>query len=257
MPEFFTSAYKSLKQKFLNIDAPIALAILITFARSVYEISTFSGAGYLDSMSGIVFFMLIGRFFQNKSYETLSFDRDYTSYFPLGVTVLHAEGAETQIQVSQLKKGDRIKIHNNEIVPADGILFMGKANIDYSFVTGESLPTEKSIGEIIYAGGRQTAGAIELEVVKEVSQSYLTQLWNNDVFKREKRIQNVLHSSVKSLFHLRPVQRSYCRRNILEHERSGTYLECCYRCINCGLSLCFITLGHLYQWQHDWHITAL
>lgn len=184
--EFFTSAYKSLKQKFLNIDAPIALAILITFARSVYEISTFSGAGYLDSMSGIVFFMLIGRFFQNKSYETLSFDRDYTSYFPLGVTVLHAEGAETQIQVSQLKKGDRIKIHNNEIVPADGILFMGKANIDYSFVTGESLPTEKSIGEIIYAGGRQTAGAIELEVVKEVSQSYLTQLWNNDVFKKEK-----------------------------------------------------------------------
>lgn len=184
--EFFTSAYKSLKQKFLNIDAPIALAVFITFARSVYEISTFSGAGYLDSMSGIVFFMLIGRFFQNKSYETLSFDRDYTSYFPLGVTVLHAEGAETQIQVSQLKKGDRIKIHNNEIVPADGILFMGKANIDYSFVTGESLPTEKSIGEIIYAGGRQTAGAIELEVVKEVSQSYLTQLWNNDVFKKEK-----------------------------------------------------------------------
>ncbi len=184
--EFFTSAYKSLKQKFLNIDAPIALAVLIAFARSVYEICTFTGAGYLDSMSGIVFFMLIGRFFQNKSYETLSFDRDYKSYFPLGVTVFKGEGEEIQIPVSQLKKGDRIKIHNNEIVPADGILFMGKANIDYSFVTGESLPTEKSIGEIIYAGGRQTAGAIELEVVKEVSQSYLTQLWNNDVFKKEK-----------------------------------------------------------------------
>lgn len=182
--EFFVSAWKSLRKKFLNIDAPIALAILITFGRSVYEISTFTGAGYLDSMSGIVFFMLLGRFFQDKTYQTLSFDRDYTSYFPLGVTVISDQGDEKQVPVSDIRKGDRIKIHSNEIVPADGILFMGQASIDYSFVTGESLPVEKGIGEIIYAGGRQEGGAIELEVVKEVSQSYLTQLWNNEAFER-------------------------------------------------------------------------
>ncbi|HEY1039088.1 MAG TPA: heavy metal translocating P-type ATPase metal-binding domain-containing protein, partial [Bacteroidia bacterium] len=69
---FFVSAFQGIKQKFLNIDAPIALAILITFVRSVYEITTQSGAGYLDSMTGIVFFMLIGRFFQDKTYNTLS-----------------------------------------------------------------------------------------------------------------------------------------------------------------------------------------
>lgn len=184
--EFFTSAYKSLRQKFLNIDAPIALAILITFLRSIYEITSFTGPGYLDSMSGIVFFMLIGRFFQNKSYQTLNFERDYKSYFPLGVTIIHKDHTETQIPVSDLKKGDRIKIHHNEIIPADGILFYGKGIIDYSFVTGESLATEKNIGEIIYAGGKQTSGAIEMEVVKEVSQSYLTQLWNNDTFKLKK-----------------------------------------------------------------------
>jgi Cu+-exporting ATPase len=183
--EFFTSAYTSLKQKFLNIDAPIALAVLMAFGRSVYEICTFSGAGYLDSMSGIVFFMLVGRFFQDKTYQSISFDRDYKSYFPLGVTTIDSEGTEKQISVSEVKKGDRIKIHSQEIIPADGILFLGKANIDYSFVTGESLPTEKSIGEIIYAGGKQIGGALELEVIKEVSQSYLTQLWNNDTFKNK------------------------------------------------------------------------
>ena len=181
--DFFISSWKSLKQKFLNIDAPIALAIFITFSRSVYEILSGKGAGYLDSMSGIVFFMLIGRLFQDRTYQTLSFDRDYTSYFPLGVTVLNDNGSEDQIPISKLKTGQRIKIHSEEIIPADAILFFGKASIDYSFVTGESLPIEKSIGEIIYAGGKQVAGAIELEVVKEVSQSYLTQLWNNDAFK--------------------------------------------------------------------------
>ena len=189
--EFFISAYKSLKQKFLNIDAPIALAILIAFVRSVYEITSGTGAGYFDSMSGIVFFMLIGRFFQDKTYQTLTFDRDYTSYFPIGVTLLGNEGEESQVAVSSIKKGDRLRIHSHEIIPADGILFLGKANIDYSFVTGESLPSEKGIGEIIYAGGKQIGGAIELEVIKEVSQSYLTQLWNNDVFKKEREKKKV------------------------------------------------------------------
>ena len=181
--DFFVSSWKSLQQKFLNIDVPIALAIAITFGRSIYEILSHTGAGYLDSMSGIVFFMLLGRFFQNRTYQTLSFDRDYTSYFPLGITTLNEDGTENQIPISNLKNGQRIKIHSGEIIPADAILFLGKANIDYSFVTGESIPIEKSIGEIIYAGGKQTAGAIELEVVKEVSQSYLTQLWDNDAFK--------------------------------------------------------------------------
>ncbi len=183
--EFFTSAYKSLRRRFLNIDAPIALAILITFGRSVYEILSQTGAGYLDSMSGIVFFMLLGRFFQNKTYESLSFDRDFRSYFPIGVTRLKEEGVEEQIPVADIKKGDRLRIHSHEIIPADGMLFLGKGNIDYSFVTGESLPSEKVIGELVYAGGKQIGASIEIEVVKEVSQSYLTQLWNNDVFKKQ------------------------------------------------------------------------
>lgn len=185
--EFFISAWKGLKQKFLNIDAPIALAILITFGRSVYEILSGTGAGYLDSMTGIVFFMLIGRFFQDKTYNTLTFNRDYTSYFPLGITVINEDGSVKQIPVSDLKPGQRIKIHSQEIIPADSILFLGKANIDYSFVTGESVPVEKGIGEIVYAGGKQTGGALEMEVVKEVSQSYLTQLWNNDTFSKDKQ----------------------------------------------------------------------
>ncbi|MES2679465.1 MAG: heavy metal translocating P-type ATPase metal-binding domain-containing protein [Bacteroidota bacterium] len=182
--EFFSSAFKSLKQRFLNIDAPIALAILITFSRSLYDIFTQSGPGFLDSMSGIVFFMLIGRFFQDKTYQSLTFDRDYTSYFPIGITRLTRNGDEEQIPVSEIRKGDRLLVHSQEIIPADGILFMGTGNIDYSFVTGESLSCEKGIGELVYAGGKQIGAAIEIEVIKEVSQSYLTQLWNNDVFKK-------------------------------------------------------------------------
>ncbi len=180
--EFYISAYKGIQQKFLNIDVPIVLAIVMTFTRSAIDIFGHYGPGYLDSLSGVVFFMLIGRIFQDRTYQTLSFDRDYKSYFPVSVTVKN-EDAETAIPISKLKVGQRIVVRNNELIPADAILFYGKAMIDYSFVTGESAPVERVIGEIVYAGGKQQGGAIELEIVKEVSQSYLTQLWNKDTFR--------------------------------------------------------------------------
>lgn len=182
--EFFETAWKGIKHRFLNIDAPIALAILITFARSMYEIFSKSGAGYLDSMSGIVFFMLVGRYLQDKTYQSISFDRDYKSFFPIAVNVLKEERV-IPTQIDKIKSGDIIQIYNNELIPADCILSKGKAEIDYSFVSGESLPVLREVGEIIYAGGKQMAGALELVVVKEVSQSYLTNLWNKDIFKKK------------------------------------------------------------------------
>ena len=182
--DYFTSAYKGLKKKFVNIDFPISLGISVLFLRSLFEIVTQYGTGYLDSLSGLVFFLLLGKLFQSKTYDTLNFERNYKSYFPLSVTTIKF-GKETTIPVSKLKKGDRIVIRNQELIPADSILFKGDASIDYSFVTGESLPVDKVLGEIIYAGGRQCGSLIELEVIKDVSQSYLTQLWNNKIFKKK------------------------------------------------------------------------
>ena len=180
---FYKSALKGLQHRFLNIDAPIVLAILVTFSRSVYEVTTGSGSGYFDSMTGIVFFMLIGRILQDKTYQQLSFERDYTSYFPVAVTVMR-NNQEIPTSLPNIKLSDTLLIHNEELIPADGILTKGKALIDYSFVTGESMPILKEMGEIVYAGGRQKAGNIEVLVMKEVSQSYLTSLWEKDSLKQ-------------------------------------------------------------------------
>lgn len=174
---FFASAWSGLRHKFLNIDAPIALAVLVTFVRSAWEIGSGRGSGYFDSMSGIVFFMLAGRVLQDRTYRQLSFDRDYTAYFPMAVTVLASSGRLSKA-LPEVRCGDTLLIHNGELIPADGILTRGDALIDYSFVTGESLPVRKDMGELVYAGGRQTGTTIEVLVIKEVAQSYLTQLWN-------------------------------------------------------------------------------
>ena len=181
----FKSAFKGLQQKNINIDVPLALAIIITFGRSYYEIISSTGAGYLDSGSGIIFFILIGRWFQNKTYDAISFDRDYHSYFPLGVTVLRNE-MEENIPATKLRKGDFIVVKNEEMIPADALLVNGQAFIDYSFVSGENTPVTKRVGEIVYAGGKQIGTSLKLQVIKESSQSYITQLWNNEIFGKTK-----------------------------------------------------------------------
>ena len=180
---FYFSAWKGLRHRFLNIDAPIALAILVTFSRSAYEVLSGAGSGYFDSMTGIVFFMLAGRTLQDRTYRQLSFERDYTSYFPVAVAVLEGD-KERPRSLPEIRCGDTLRIHHEELIPADGILTRGQALIDYSFVTGESLPVIKEVGELVYAGGKQTGAAIEMLVVKEVAQSYLTRLWNRQDEKK-------------------------------------------------------------------------
>jgi Cu+-exporting ATPase len=187
---YFTSAYKGLRSKILNIDVPIALGIAVLFIRSTIDIVFDLGTGFFDSLSGLVFFLLLGKFFQQKTYSYLSFERDYKSYFPIAVTRLfkNSEGktVEEQAEVYTVKKGDRLLIRNNEIIPVDAILIKGNALIDYSFVTGEAEPISKQSGDKLFAGGKQQAGILEVEVLKPVAQSYLTQLWSNDVFSKDK-----------------------------------------------------------------------
>jgi Cu+-exporting ATPase len=180
--DYFKSAWNSLKRNELNLDVPLALGILILFLRSAIEIITQTGPGFMDTLCSLVFFILIGKWVQQRTYYHISFERDYRSYFPVAVTVLE-EDNETPKQIADLEVGNRILIRNNEIIPADAILLKGNASVDFSFVTGESKPVAKVLGEVVYAGGRQIGGAIELEVVKAVSQSYLTRLWNNESFK--------------------------------------------------------------------------
>lgn len=191
--DYFISAYKGLRSKILNIDVPIALGIFVLFVRSTAEIVLDLGTGFFDSLTGLVFFLLLGKFFQQKTYNFLSFERDYKSYFPIAVTRITTDKKEENTQIYDVKKGDRLLIRNQELIPVDGILINGEAKIDYSFVTGEAVPVNKKSGDKLFAGGKQLSGSIEMEVLASVSQSYLTQLWSNDVFQKDK------NSSFKTL----------------------------------------------------------
>lgn len=181
---YYVSAYKSIRTKMFNIDIPIALGIIVMFIRSAVDIIFGYGQGFFDSLTALVFFMLLGKMFQQKTYNFLSFERDFKSYFPIAVTQINAQKEENSVPVYDIKKGDRLLIRNQELIPVDGILISENCQIDYSFVTGEAVPIHKKSGDKIFAGGKQLGKVIEMEVLNSVSQSYLTQLWSNAVFQK-------------------------------------------------------------------------
>ena len=181
---YYVSAYKSIKTKMLNIDIPIALGIVVMFVRSAFDIIMDYGSGFFDSLTGLIFFMLLGKMFQIKTYSFLSFERDFKSYFPIAITKIKADASEESVPVYEVQKGDRLLIRNQELIPVDGILISEQAEIDYSFVTGEAIAINKKSGDKVFAGGKQIGKVIEMEVLHSVSQSYLTQLWSNDVFQK-------------------------------------------------------------------------
>lgn len=181
---YYVSAYKSIKTKMLNIDIPIALGIVVMFIRSTFDIVMDYGSGFFDSLTGLIFFMLLGKMFQIKTYSFLSFERDFKSYFPIAITKINSDLSEESVAIYEVEKGDRLLIRNQELIPVDGILISEKAEIDYSFVTGEAIPITKQSGDKVFAGGKQIGKVIEMEVLHSVSQSYLTQLWSNDVFQK-------------------------------------------------------------------------
>jgi len=199
--DFFVSAWAGLKHRMINLDAPLALIIAVLFLRSAFEIISSTGPGFTDTLTGLVFLLLSGRWVKQRTYFHLSFKRDYRSYFPVAVTIIR-QGYEKAIAIEELTIGDRILIRNNEIIPADAILMKGEAFADFSFVTGESEPIKKVLGEIVYAGGRQGGEAIELEVIKPVSQGYLTSLWNNETFSKKEGTNGNFNDNIAKYFSL-------------------------------------------------------
>ncbi|SMO45367.1 heavy metal translocating P-type ATPase [Gracilimonas mengyeensis] len=181
--DYLKSAFAALSQRGVNLDVPISIGIVALFSQSVYEIVTLTGTGYMDSFTGLIFFLLIGKLVQQKTFNRLSFDRDYRSYLPIAVNVLNDNGEEYSVSLDKLEPGKQMRLRNQELVPCDSTLISDEAFLDYSFITGESEPVTVKKGERVFAGGRLIGNAALLKTEEKVTNSYLTKLWNHEAFQ--------------------------------------------------------------------------
>lgn len=174
--DYFEKAFLSFKMKKIDINIPIALGIITIFLFSNYLVFIKNESGYFDSLSGLIFFLLLGQFFQNKLFESFRRERDIEDFFPLAVLKKENDQWISE-NIKSLEVGNLIKIRNNEIIPCDSLLKNGTAKIDNSFITGESVLQSYNNDELIYAGGRQKGSAIELIINKTFDQATWTKIW--------------------------------------------------------------------------------
>ncbi|MGM0479535.1 MAG: heavy metal translocating P-type ATPase [Bacteroidota bacterium] len=175
---YLKSAYHAIRTGQLNLDIPIALGILVLFTKSAVTVIQMEGAGYFDSFTGFVFFLLIGKWFQSRTYRSLSFDNDPKAYFPLGVHRVKTEQEDEIVQIDALEKENVIRVFNEEIIPCDGTLMAERAVIDTSFITGESELVTLSKGDRIYAGSKLIGTAVLIKVLSTTNQSKFASIWN-------------------------------------------------------------------------------
>jgi Cu+-exporting ATPase len=186
---YLVSAYHAVRTQQLNLDIPIALGILVLFFKSAVTVLQGEGSGYIDSFTGFVFFLMIGKWFQSRTYKTMSFDNDPKAYFPLGVHRI-SEGSEEIVKISEIKEQDQLHIFNEEIIPCDGALKSDKAVIDTSFITGESALVNLKKGDRIYAGSKLIGSSIFIDVLTTTDQSKFASIWNQANEKTQSLIQN-------------------------------------------------------------------
>ena len=183
--DYFKTAWQAVRTRTMALEVPVALGLAVLFGRSVVEVATATGEGFMDSFTGLVFFLLIGRLFQQKVFDRVAFDRTFRSFLPLSVQVERESGLAV-IPIEQLRPGDRIVVRPQEVVPADAILLDERADMDYAFITGEQRPVPARFGEKVRAGGRVVDRAIRLRVLHEASHSQLARFWSNQVFAKPK-----------------------------------------------------------------------
>ncbi len=175
---FFQSAWGALRQKQATMDVPIVLGILALAGQSWMDVLGGTGPGYFDSLAGLIFFLLLGRWFQHASYAKLNFERDYKHFFPFSVLRLEEDGQERHVPIAEIKTGQRMRIRQGETVPVDSQVLLGQADLDLAFITGESLTQHASEGSEIPAGARLVLGTLEVKALRNLNQSYLTSLWS-------------------------------------------------------------------------------
>ncbi|QEM80696.1 heavy metal translocating P-type ATPase [Halomonas binhaiensis] len=164
---FFFGALRDLRSRTLGMDVPVSLAIAGAYLASVWAVFSQSGEMYFDSVSMFTFFLLAGRYIEARARTHYGKTGNaMSSLIPAAAVQIDADGNERMVPSSELESGDRIRVRPGEQIPADGIIRDGLASLDESMLSGEALPSTRTLGDTVNAGCMVLDSPVEIEVTQ-------------------------------------------------------------------------------------------
>ena len=189
--KFFISGFKSLLHGAPNMDTLVALGSTASYGYSVYALFAMTQAqvlGYMDGVMGymhefyfesaamILTLITVGKMLEAHSKgKTTDALKGLMKLAPKTATVLR-NGAEVQVGISEVKKGDHFVVRPGENIPVDGIVLDGNSAVNESALTGESVPVDKAKGDTVSAATLNQSGFLTCEAMRVGEDTTLSQI---------------------------------------------------------------------------------
>ena len=174
---FWMGAWRSLKRRYLTMDVPVSLAIILAYLTSFWGTVTASGEVYFDSIAMFTFFLLLGRYLEMRlRYQNQQLTGMAAQLLPISVTTVDADGNESQIPLVELQTAQQVRIGNGDTIPCDGRVILGRSSVVESLLTGEAEPVSKVVGDNVIAGTVNTDGTLLIEAMAVGSRTRLSMI---------------------------------------------------------------------------------
>jgi heavy metal-(Cd/Co/Hg/Pb/Zn)-translocating P-type ATPase len=166
---FYRAAWLSLRNREMSIDVPISLALLSGAAMGLYSELSGVHENYFDSLTALVFLLLLSRYFLKRIQDKALAVQDLHFFYhndSVRKSVDSSHESFSSIHPQFLKVGDVIQLKEEDFIPADGIILRGSVRVNASLLTGESEASRHTVGDAVFAGTQVVHGDVLVRVDK-------------------------------------------------------------------------------------------
>lgn len=179
---FYRTSYLAIKNKNLSIDIPIAMSLIMGGIMGIYNLVNHVPENYFDSLTALVFLLLLSRYFL-KTIQEKGLSTTDLHFFYQGESVLKVDANDFQktqeIHPKFIKEQDYLKILPNQIVPADAEVVAGESYLNNSLLTGESGLQKVKIHDQVFSGTMNVSGELVVKVLKASGETRLGKILKN------------------------------------------------------------------------------
>lgn len=173
---FFQSALQALKAKTVNMDVPVAIAVLGTYLSGAWATYFGQGQVYFESVCMFIFLLLISRFIEHQArHKAAQISANMLQYIPLTANVF-IDDVLHSVLAKNLQRGQNVLVKAGQSIPIDGDVIAGQGQVDESLLTGEFYPVTKNPGDKVYGGTINTAGMLTITVSTEFKHALVNQI---------------------------------------------------------------------------------
>ena len=173
---FYTGAYKSLRRGYSDMNVLVALGVSAAYLFSVFNTFFSQGDVYYEVAALLITFVLLGRYLEDMAKARASSAiRRLMELRPKTARVLK-DGKEQEVATEDVAVGDSLIVKPGESIPVDGVIVSGRATVDESMVTGESIPVEKKEGDSVIGGTINKTGLITIRATKVGKETFISQI---------------------------------------------------------------------------------